>query len=91
MDIVKETSTAITISLSNISFTIMKSFWLFYSVGITLIQYPGNMDDDCGNNNVGLEEEEEEEELASSRLCSGEIISLHVEGVLSVGLFSFLQ
>ncbi len=51
-------------SISNIAFTIMKTFWIFYSVDITLFRYPENMDDDCGNDNLELEEDEAEALIA---------------------------
>ena len=34
----------------------MKTFWLFYSVCTILFDGSGNVDDDCGNDNVRLEE-----------------------------------
>jgi hypothetical protein len=44
--------------INNIAFTIILNFWLFYSIGISLINQVGIVDDDDrGSNNVGMEEE----------------------------------
>ena len=41
----------------NIAFTIVKTFWLFYSVGVTLIRDRfGIVGDGCGNDDMELEE-----------------------------------
>jgi hypothetical protein len=52
----KESSTIAVIKLiiSNIIFTIMKTFRLLYSVSITLIRWAWNVDDDKGNDNLGV-------------------------------------